>query len=83
MRFVEDDDVVVAEQSTGGGDIESVKMGIDDDNVDLDSAGPLPAAMAIVGAINEDGLGPVNWWPDDEEDVDPAGAPMGEEGASL
>ena len=52
-------------------------------SVDLDSASPLPAAMEIVGAINEDGLGPVNWWPDDEEDVDPAGAPMGEEGASL
>ena len=33
MGFVEDDDVVVAEQCTVGGDIEPVKMGIDDDNV--------------------------------------------------
>lgn len=39
-------------------------------SVDLDSAAPLPSAMHIIGAINEQGLGPVDWWPDDEDEDD-------------
>ena len=35
-------------------------------SVDLDASAPLPSAMEITGSINEDGLGPTTWWPDDE-----------------
>lgn len=37
-------------------------------SVDLDSAAPIPSAMHVVGAINETGLGPVEWWTEDDED---------------
>lgn len=36
-------------------------------SVDLDSAAPMPSAMHIVGAINEQGLGPIDWWTEDDD----------------
>lgn len=37
-------------------------------SVDLDSAAPMPSAMHIIGAINEQGLGPIDWWSAEEDD---------------
>lgn len=37
-------------------------------SVDLDSPAHIPSAMHVVGAINETGLGPVEWWTEDDDE---------------
>mmetsp|Transcript_20221 Transcript_20221/g.68492 ORF Transcript_20221/g.68492 Transcript_20221/m.68492 type:complete len:238 (-) Transcript_20221:65-778(-) len=52
-------------------------------SVDLDASDPLPSAMQVVGAINEDGLGPIAWWPDDDAEPEEEPAPEEEEEAEA